>query len=238
MAVIEISAAPSTKNILTSAGPEDETNNFVDSVHFSPMEAAGVHCSVQKSEKPRSRTGSLAISESRTYSTVGKHVSHRSSRATSKQTRQDPWPYQNLVPTLQCGNMSPIARLARHQNKPDRIPGRIRISYLFYSGETCLPSLVSRDIKTNQTESLAVSESRTYSTVGKHVSHRSSRATSKQTRISTKRCSASRDKKREGSQSCTDASTCERDPCNDPETLSIVRNQIETPMGPVPMQQN
>ncbi|KAK3737787.1 hypothetical protein RRG08_061709 [Elysia crispata] len=34
----------------------------------------------------------------------------------------------------------------------DRIPGHIRISYLLYSGEACLPSLVSRDIKTNQNQ--------------------------------------------------------------------------------------
>ena len=62
MADKETSAAPCTKNILTSAGPQDETKKFVDSVHFSSMEPAGVHCSVRKSEKPsRSRTGSLVI---------------------------------------------------------------------------------------------------------------------------------------------------------------------------------
>ena len=82
------SDAPCTKNTLTSDGPQDETKKFFDSVHLSSVEPAGVHCSVRKSEKPsRSRTGSLAISESCTYSAVGKHVSHRSSRATSKQTR-------------------------------------------------------------------------------------------------------------------------------------------------------
>ena len=140
MADKETSDAPCTKNTLTSDGPQDETKKIVDSVHFSSMEPAGVHCSVWKSEKTsRSRTGSLAISESRTYSAVGKHVSHRSSRATSKQTR-----------------------------------------------------------------------------------------------ISTKRCSAPRDKEREGGQSCTDASTCERGPHNDPDTLSIERNTLETLMGLVP----
>ena len=88
MADKETSDAPCTKNTLTSDGPQDEIKKFVDSVHFSSMEPAGVHCSVRKSEKPsRSRTGSLAISEYRTYFAVGKHVSHRSSRATSKQTR-------------------------------------------------------------------------------------------------------------------------------------------------------
>ena len=62
MADKETSAAPYTKNILTSAGPHDKTKNFVDSVHFSSMEPAGVHCSIRKSEKPsRSRTGSLVI---------------------------------------------------------------------------------------------------------------------------------------------------------------------------------
>ena len=84
----ETSDVPCTKNILTSDGPQDETKKFVDSANFSSMEPAGVHCSVRKSEKPsRSRTGSLTISESRTYSAVGKNVSHRSSCATSKQTR-------------------------------------------------------------------------------------------------------------------------------------------------------
>ena len=137
MADKETSDAPCTKNTLTSDGPQDETKKFVDSVHFSSMEPAGVHCS----EKPsRSRTGSLAILESRTCSAVGKHVSHRSSHATSKQTR-----------------------------------------------------------------------------------------------ISTKRCSAPRDKKREGGQSCTDASTCQRGPHNDPDTLSVVRNQLETLMGLIPI---
>ena len=88
MAIKETSATPCTKNTLTSAGPQDETKKFVDSVNLSSMEPAGVHCSVRKSEKPsRAQTGSLAISESRTYSAVGKHVSHRSSRGTSKQTR-------------------------------------------------------------------------------------------------------------------------------------------------------
>ena len=88
MADKETSDAPCTKNTQTSDGPQDETKKFVNSVHFSSMEPAGVHCSVRKSEKPsRSRTGSLAISDSRTYSAVGKHVSHRSSHATSKQTR-------------------------------------------------------------------------------------------------------------------------------------------------------
>ena len=41
-------------------------------------------------------------------------------------------------------------------------------------------------------------------------------------------------REREG-QSCTDASTWERGLHNDPDTLSIVRNQLETLMGLVPI---
>ena len=58
----------------------------------------------------------------------------------------------------------------------------------------------------------------------------------KQTRISTKRSIEPHIKKERGGPVYTDASTCDRGLYNDTDTLSIVRNQLETVMGLVPIE--
>ena len=101
--------------------------------------------------------------------------------------------------------MFPIARLARHQNKP----------------ESALNDVLPRATKRERERERERQRQRQ-----RHRQRQTQTQTDRQTE---------RERKRWGGGSCTDASTCERGPCNDPDTLSILRNQLETLMGLVPI---